>query len=77
MMEVDLREIVAPDVPLSVRLGSPSLVAIDEQAIPEPCWLQQKPRLFRIQVTSDLKTGVPIPGITLSNPEPVLSVRIR
>ncbi len=77
MMEVDLRKIVAPDLTLSVRPGSPSLVILDEKAIPEPYWLQQKPRLDRIQATSDLKRGVPIPGATLSNPEPVLSVRIR
>lgn len=77
MMEVDLRKIVASDLTLSVRPGSPSLVVLDEQAIPEPYWLQQKPRLDRIQATSDLKRGVPIPGATLSNPEPVLSVRVR
>ena len=77
MMEVDLRKIVAPDLTLSVRPGSPSLVVLDEKAIPEPYWLQQKPRLDRIQATSDLKRGVPIPGAALSNPEPVLSVRIR
>ena len=77
MMEVDLRKIVAPDLTLSVRPGSPSLVVLDEKAIPEPYWLPQKPRLDRIRATSDLKRGMPIPGATLSNPEPVLSVRIR
>ena len=77
MMEVDLRKIVAPDLTLSVRPGSPSLVVLDEHAIPEPYWLPQKPRLDKIQVTSDLKRGVPIAGAALSNPEPVLSVRVR
>ncbi len=77
MMEVDLRKIVAPDLTLSVRPGSPSLVVVDEQAIPEPYWVQQKPRLDKILVASDLKRGMTIPGAALSNPEPVLSVRVR
>ena len=77
MVEVDLRKVVAPDLTFSVRPGSPSLVVVDEQVIPEPYWRQQKPRLDRIQLTSDLKRGVAIAGATLSNPEPVLSVRVR
>ena len=77
MIEVDLRKIAAPDFTVSVRSGSPALVVVNEQAIPEPYWRPQKPRLDRIQVTNDLKRGVPVPGTALSNPEPVLSVRVR
>ena len=77
MMEVELRKIVAPDLTLSVRYGSPTLVVLDEQTIPERYWLPQRPRLDRIRVTSDLKRGMPVPGTALSNPEPVLSVRVR
>ena len=77
MMEVDLRKIVAPDLTLSVRPGSPSLIVVDEPTIPEPYWVQQKPKLDRIQLINDLKRGMPISGATLSNPEPVLSVRVR
>ena len=77
MVEVDIRKIAAPDFTVSVRSGSPSLLVIDEGAIPEPYWEPREPRLNRAELLADLKKGVDVPGTHLSNAEPVLSVRIR
>ena len=77
MIEVDLKAIKAPDFTLSLRTGSPALVVIDESAIPEPYWEPREPRLNRLQLLAKLKAGAEVPGVQLSNPEPVLSVRVR
>ena len=77
MVEVDIKKIAAPDFTVSVRSGSPSLLVIDEGAIPEPYWEPREPRLNRAELLADLKRGVDVPGSHLSNPEPVLSVRVR
>ncbi len=77
MVEVDVRKIAAPDFTLSVRPGSPALVVVDEQVIPETYWQPREPRLDRVGLINDLKRGSPVPGVALSNPEPVLSVRVR
>lgn len=77
MSEVDLKKIAAPDFTLSLRLGSPALVVIDEAAIPPSYWEPREPRLNRLGLVADLKRGAAVPGAILSNPEPVLSVRVR
>jgi hypothetical protein len=77
MIEVDLKKIAAPDFTVSLRPGSPTLVVVDEAAIPQLYWEVREPRLNRLDLIADLKRGAPIPGAALSNPEPVLSVRVR
>ena len=77
MVEVDVRKIQAPDFTVSVRPGSPALVVTDERSIPSSYWRPRDPTLDRAGLLSDLKGGLPIAGAALSNPEPVLSVRIR
>ena len=77
MVEVDIKKIAAPDFTVSVRAGSPSLQVVDEAVIPEPYWEVREPRLNRAELLADLKRGVDVPGSLLSNPEPVLSVRVR
>jgi hypothetical protein len=77
MIEVDVRKIAAPDFTVSVRPGTPGLVVVSEHDIPEPYWLPREPRLDRVGLINELKRGAPVPGAALSNPEPVLSVRVR
>ncbi|MEQ9689523.1 MAG: siphovirus Gp157 family protein [Bauldia litoralis] len=77
MVEVDVRKIQAPDFTVSVRPGSPALVVTDEGAVPSSYWRPRDPILDRAGLISDLKRGSVIEGATLSNPEPVISVRIR
>ena len=77
MVEADLKRIVAPDLTLSVRQGSPALVVVDEIAIPQPYWVPREPRLDRSGLLNDLKRGMHVAGAELGNPEPVLSVRVK
>jgi hypothetical protein len=77
MIEVEIKKVAAPDFTLSLRAGSPSLVVVDELDVPDAYWEVREPRLNRASALSDLKNGVAIPGLQLSNPEPVLSVRVR
>ena len=76
MMEADIKKITAPDFTLSLRSGPASVVVVDEGRIPEAYWESREPRLNKMGLLVDLKRGVSVPGALLSNPEPVLSVRI-
>ena len=77
MAETDLKSITAPDFTISLRLGVPSLVVIDEALIPQDYWVPRDPRLDRQALNADLKREIEIPGVTLKNPEPILSVRVK
>src|SRR4026209_958961 len=77
MVELNLKKITAPDFTISVRPGIPALLVLDEAAVPSIYWEPREPRLNRQGLVTDLKQGAEIAGVTLSNPEPVLSVRTR
>ena len=77
MVELDLKKLNAPDFTASIREGMPSLMVIDEAAVPGIYWEPREPRLKRQELASELKHGAEIAGVALSNPEPVLSVRTR
>ncbi len=77
MSELDLKKITAPDFTASMRPGTPSLVVINEDAVPSIYWTPSEPRLNRQKLATELKEGAEIEGVSLSNPEPVLSVRTR
>ena len=77
MVELDLKKITAPDFSVSIRPGLPALMVIDEAAVPSIYWQPSAPRLKRQELLSELKGGVEVEGVALSNPEPVLSVRVR
>ena len=77
MTEVGLSKLEQPDFTASARAGSPALVVIAEDRIPEPYWLPQPPKLDRQAMLGELKRGLEIPGAQMSNPKPVLSVRTK
>jgi hypothetical protein len=77
MVELDIKKITAPDFTVSVRPGMPSLLVLDEAAVPSIYWELREPRLNRQGLANDLKQGAEISGVALSNPEPVLSVRTK
>jgi Siphovirus Gp157 len=77
MVELDIKKITAPDFTVLIRPGMPSLLVLDEAAVPSIYWQPVAPRLDRQGLLSELKEGGDIKGVTLSNPEPVLSVRTR
>ena len=45
--------------------------------LPRIYWEPREPRLDRQGLLAELKQGAEITGVTLSNPEPVLSVRTK
>ena len=77
MVESDIKKITAPDFSASIRPGMPALVVLNEEAVPSIYWGPRQPRLKRQELALDLKDGAEVAGVTLSNPEPVLSVRTR
>jgi hypothetical protein len=77
MIEAEIKKIVAPDLTVSLRLGSPGLTIVDEVAIPAAYWEPRAPRLNRQALLSDLKQGRSVTGALLSNPEPLISIRTK
>ena len=77
MSEAGLAKLEQPDFTASTRAGSPALLVLSEQAIPEAYWLPQPPKLDRQGLLGELKRGAAIHGADLSNPKPVLMVRTR
>jgi hypothetical protein len=76
-VELNLKKLAAPDFTVSIRPGMPGLVVLNEDAVPKTYWEPGEPRLRRQILAHDLKGGAEVAGATLSNPEPVLSVRTR
>ncbi len=77
MVELDLKKLTAPDFTASLRPGMPALIVLNEAAVPSIYWEPREPRLKRQELAVDLKGGAEVAGATLSNPEPVLSVRTK
>ena len=77
MVEADIKKITAPDLTVSIRAGTPSVVITDERLVPPQYWEPRDPRLNRQSLAVDLKAGQAIDGAVLGNPEPVLSVRVK
>ena len=77
MVEVNIKKIAAADFTISIRPGSPALRVMDESAIPEDYFEPQEPRLNRQGLLAALKKGEEIAGVSLSSPDPVLSVRTK
>ena len=77
MVDLDLRKLTAPDFTVSLRPGTPSLLVIDEDAVPKTYWEPGEPRLRRQILAHDLKLGEEVAGATLSVPQPFLVVRTR
>jgi hypothetical protein len=77
MNETGLTKLEQPDFTASTRAGVPALVVVSEQAIPDPYWLMQPPKLDRQALLGELKRGGIIPGAEVSNPKPVLMVRTK
>jgi hypothetical protein len=77
MNEVGLTKLEQPDFTASARAGSPALIVVSEQMIPEAYWLPQPPKLDRQAILGELKRGIEIPGAQMGNLKPVLSVRTK
>jgi hypothetical protein len=77
MTEAGLSKLEQPDFTASARGGTPALVVIAEDQIPQAYWLPQPAKLDRQTMLAELKRGIEVPGVQMSNPKPVLSVRTK
>jgi hypothetical protein len=77
MSEAGLRKLEQPDFTASARAGSPSLLVVAEEQIPEGYWIPQPAKLDRQSLLAALKQGDQVTGAQLSNPKQVLSVRTK
>ena len=77
MSEVRFTKLDQPDFTASTRAGSPALIVVAEDKIPNTYWLPQPAKLDRQTILGELKRGAKVPGAQLSNPQPVLMVRTK
>jgi hypothetical protein len=77
MVDCDIKKLQASDFTASIRPGTPALMVIDESAVPSIYWDPGKPKLKRRELMTGLGQGYEIAGVSLANPEPVLSVRTK
>lgn len=76
MQTADLRKAELPEATLSVRQGNAKVIITDETVVPdEYCRFKREPNKSVIKTA--LETGEYIPGATLSNAEPTLTVRVK
>jgi hypothetical protein len=73
----DLKKVERPAATLLMAARAPRLIVSDESAIPSRFWEAPPPRLNKRGVAEALKAGEPVPGVSLSNAAPTLTVRIN
>jgi len=73
----DLKKVERPAATLSLSNRAPRLIVMDESAIPSRFWEAPPPRLNKRGVAEALKAGEPVPGVSLSNAAPTLTMRIN
>ena len=77
MERADIKKIAVPDLTVGLRASSPCVVITNENTIPDDFWVSQKPKLNRHALGLALISGKNIPGATLTNAPPTLSVRTK
>lgn len=77
MQAADLAKVELPEATLSLRAGTPQLVGdADPDTLPNSlCKFSRD--LNRTAIKEALKTGETVPGFSLSNSQPSLSIRIK
>ena len=73
----DIRKLNEPDFSASLRLVSPSLHIIDENAVPDKFWNPQPAKLDRQALLAHLKANQSIPGVSLNNGSQTVSIRTK
>jgi len=77
MTEIGLKKLEQADFTASSRAGSPALLVVAEDLIPEAYWVPQPSKLDRPSLLAQLKRGLEIPGAQLNNPKPTLALRTK
>lgn len=76
MSELALTKLPAPDMTVSLRTGKPSVDVTDLSKLPER-YVRVKVEADKAAIRAALDDGEDIPGVTLGNASPVLTVRTR
>lgn len=77
MVSADLAKLELPEATLSLRASSQQLVGdADPVALPD-CLCKISRNLDRTKIKDALKTGQPVPGFSLSNSPPSLTIRVK
>ena len=76
MQESGLKKLELPEATISVRDGVPSVVITDETALPDS-FIRTKTEPDKAAIKDALKAGQDVPGATLSNAGPSVTVRTR
>lgn len=74
MSEAGLQKVKAPDITVSVSPGKAATFISDETQIPDR-FFEMKPKLLTKELRAALDAGEDIPGATLTNPKPYITVR--
>jgi hypothetical protein len=69
-------KIELPDLTASIRAGQPSVQIVSEDEIPD-IYCEMVRKIDRQTIASVLKSGGEVPGATLTNSLPTLSLRVR
>ena len=77
MVELELKKLQAPDFTASIRARLSLADGSQRERDPLHLLGAERPKLDRATLIADFKLGRAVGGATLSNPEPVLSVRTR
>jgi hypothetical protein len=76
MQAADLAKIELPEATLSLRAGQQQLVGEPDITMPDEFWKYSRDP-DRMKIKEALKTGKTVPGFSLSNSQPNLSIRIK
>ncbi len=76
MQMADVRKVELPETTFSIAAGQPKVVITDEAVLPDAlCRITRSPN--KTKIAEWLKTGTAVPGASLSNAEPHLTIRTR
>lgn len=76
MEAADLRKIELPEATYSISNSAPKVVIIDEDELPA-LFIRVKREPDKSAINAALKSGAIVPGATLNNPEPHLTIRTK
>jgi hypothetical protein len=76
MLDVGLRQVPAPDMTVSARIGASKVNVVSEELLPAEFWREivtREPNKTKIKASLD--EGRQVPGAVLSNGQPLIMIR--
>lgn len=75
MIKAGIKQVKGANATISLSHRAPKMVVINEALVPEKWWKRQDPKLDKVEITRILNAGEKIPGVTLDNGAPQLTIR--